>query len=130
MAKTSQDVAFTPRQAKALSALLDGATIGAAADAAGVHRKTVSEWLKQPAFKQALADEQKAAIEGAARRLSALSNKAFAALESVFDDPDVPAAVKVQAFSAAMGHLFKLHEMTVLSDEITRLEDQVMKRNH
>ncbi len=128
MAETTQNVPLPPRQSHALAVLLEGGTVSHAAKCAGVNRKTVAGWMKLPAFRDALADGQKQAVETAVRRLSAMSGKALGVLEGVLDDPETPHSVKVQAFNAIMSHLFKLHELTTLSDEVARLEAKLEER--
>ncbi|OPZ72837.1 MAG: hypothetical protein BWY80_01052 [Firmicutes bacterium ADurb.Bin456] len=71
---------LTPRQLKAIGALLEAPTIAAAAQAAGVARVTLYEWLKLEPFREALemaraslyragVDTLKGAAEKAAGRL-------------------------------------------------------------
>ena len=52
MAGEGPDDEVTPRQAKALAALITTATAKAAAKAAGVDVKTLRKWMTQPAFRR------------------------------------------------------------------------------
>jgi transposase len=49
--------ALTRRQRRAITALLGARTLEAAAQAAGVSRKTLSRWMTKPAFRAALLEE-------------------------------------------------------------------------
>jgi transposase len=66
----------TPKQRIALEVLLTGTTVKDAADRAGVSRKTVYRWLKDPTFRATLDAATKDALNNLSLRVVALGNKA------------------------------------------------------
>mgnify|MGYP003375273751 CR=1 FL=1 len=75
---------LTTKQKRAIACLLTHSSTTAAAAAADVSEKTVYRWLKDPAFLQALHQEEGAAISQATRGLVILQEKALEAIADVF----------------------------------------------
>jgi transposase-like protein len=78
---------LTEQQRQAVEALLGGLTVKEAAQAAGVHRNTVYYWLKQPAFREALA---RAEVEASTDPQQALSLMALRAAVGLVKGLRVP----------------------------------------
>lgn len=86
---------LTERQLLAIDALLTGSTHREAAEAAGVHRVTVSGWVStHPAFQAELNRRRQELNEGRAARLRELDEAALNALAARLDDGDPEYAMK------------------------------------
>ena len=82
-------MALTPKQVKAIAALLDPQNRDntAAAKAAGVSRRQLQEWLaSDPDFQSALSEAQSAMIGAATMRMTALCGLAVDALADNLDE--------------------------------------------
>jgi phage terminase small subunit len=71
---------LTPRQAKAITALMSTPTIEKAAEIAGVTPRTLHRWLKLPHFKAELQQAEGAAISEMTRVLLVGQSRALAVL--------------------------------------------------
>jgi hypothetical protein len=93
----------TPGQLQAIAALIGGATVTVAAQAAGVSRTTVHRWLAGDstfAAELALAKiEQAAALQAGIRGLGDL---AVGAMRDLLTSPNVPPAVRLRAASTVL----------------------------
>ncbi|MCI0587259.1 MAG: hypothetical protein L0323_10510, partial [Planctomycetes bacterium] len=86
---------YPPRTEFALSALLRGATVTDAAEAAGICRQTLSEWLhRDPEFAREYAERRREMFEGVRRGLEARVAEAVRTLGGLLrdDDPHVRVA--------------------------------------
>lgn len=81
---------LTTKQLHVLACIVNGATAVMAARAAGVHRNTIANWLRNAEFSTALreAREQRAILY--AGQAEIVAAEAFAALRAVLLDPTVP----------------------------------------
>jgi len=70
----------TPRQHKAIESLILLGDVTSTAREVHVSRKTIYAWLKQPAFKAALAEAQQEALQSVCRQLLGLRRRAVKAL--------------------------------------------------
>jgi len=83
-ATSSALFALTAPQARVALDLAHGATISAAASAAGLHRATVHRWLRTPQFVEAVRQSREAYASG-------LRNQIFDEIKRMLNDPDLPA---------------------------------------
>ena len=113
---------LTPKQRKAVEALLTTGEVAAAAQAAGVSRDTLYRWLKQPAFLAAVRAGEARALDELSRRLVGLGRTAVATLERAMADPATPAATRVRAADAALARLLQLRELATLEARVAELE--------
>ena len=114
---------LTPKQRKAVEALLTTGEVTAAAQSVGVSRETLYRWLKQPLFHQAVRHAEAQALDDLSRLLVGLGRTAVATLATAMSDPTVPAASRVRAADAALGRLLQLRELATLEARITALEE-------
>ena len=113
---------LTPNKATALAALLLG-SVTQAAQAAGVTRETVSEWLNHDLeFQTALKEAESAAIQEACRRLSGAAGIALDTLVKMMIDTSVPPGVRVRSAAVVLEQLIRLREFTDLEARISQLE--------
>ena len=65
MADDQADNGLTPRQYKAIIALLEASSIRQAAELSGIPEKTLHNWLKLPAFDSVYREARRAAVQQA-----------------------------------------------------------------
>jgi hypothetical protein len=70
----------TPKQLKAIEHLIMMGDVSSTAREVQVSRKTVYAWMKQPAFRAALADAQQEALQAVCRQLMTLRRRVVKAL--------------------------------------------------
>jgi hypothetical protein len=118
---------FTPKQDKALIALLTQPTISAAARKAGIGERTLHTWLGEADFATAYRDARRAAVTQAIARLQQISGKAVDALLEVIDTEYTPAppAVRVSAASKILDLAMKATELEDLAERLAALEQQM-----
>lgn len=116
---------LTAKQVKAMEALLDGANVQGAADAAGVNRKTITRWLQDKVFWKLYQVNSRASLELAARRLAGNLDGAVELLTSVMDDEDAPAGVRLRAAQQVIDGSLKLLEVADIQERLTALEERL-----
>lgn len=114
---------LSPRQHRAIAALMTTPTIGQAAKTAQVSRAQISRWLAQTDFQAELERERRAMMKAATDALRVASSEAVAALRRVLADPDTTAAVTVQAASAILSHAYKAVEQADVVARIDAIEE-------
>ena len=98
---------LTPKQEKAITALLAQPTIEAAAASLGINPATVHRWLGEPAFADAYRSARRAAVQQAVTRLQQVSGGAVAVLVQVMADKAAPAATRVNAAMTVLEFRFR-----------------------
>jgi hypothetical protein len=94
---------LTPAQCRAVAALAGGATIAAAAEAAGVSRPTVYAWMDSvPAFVAELNRWQAEQHEAIRAELRNLATAAVRTLHELVESPAIPPAVRLRAALAVL----------------------------
>jgi transposase-like protein len=86
----------TPKQRRAIEALVIGSSIVAAAKAAGVTRQTVHTWMRQAGFAEALEAAEAEVRRTAVRRLTAALEKSVTAIMRLIDEAE-DEAVRLRA---------------------------------
>ena len=113
---------LSPKQRKALDALIStGDTVNAAATA-GVHRDTLYRWLKQPLFARLLREAEAEAIDEVSRVLIRLSKSAVGTLAQAMAERDSPIGPRLRAADITLSRLLQVRELAVLEDRLTALE--------
>lgn len=93
---------LTPKQITVLEALLTGASVTAAARAAGVHRCTIHEWLSLTPFRCAYDDAQRRRAEAIEDQVHDMANSALDAVRALLSDANTPAAIRLRAALAVI----------------------------
>jgi len=114
--------ALSPKQRRAVEALLSTGEVAAAAREAGINRASLHRWLKEPAFLQAVREAEAAALDELSRLLVRLGRTAAATLAKAMSDPAVPWATRVRAADASLSRLLQLRELATLEARVTELE--------
>jgi hypothetical protein len=113
---------LSPKQRKAVEALLTTGEVKAAAAEAGIHRDTLHRWLKQPLFLEAVRSAEAEALDELSRLLVRLGRTAVATIAKAMTDPATPVATKVRASDVALGRLLQLRELAQLEARVQALE--------
>jgi len=116
---------LTPRQLRAVDALLSGATYQDAAKSAGVTDKTLSRWRKQPAFDDELRRRGTVAVSDASRRLTGTLDNAVDVLREVMNDEEAPQSVRIRAARYILDAATKLLELSEVMERLEALEQVV-----
>lgn len=121
---------LTPKQERAIRALLTSKNVGEAAAAIGVSERTLYRWLTDPAFRAALSVAEGDLLDAATRRLLTLQDDAIGAFEDVLTGgPDVTDTARLRAAQAVLDYLLKLREMRSVEERLTALEAKVRGDN-
>jgi hypothetical protein len=113
---------LSPKQRKAVEALLTTGEVKAAAVEAGIHRYTLHRWLKEPVFLDAVRQAEAAALDELSRSLVGLGRTAVATIANAMSDPVTPVATRVRAADVALGRLLQLRELAQLEARVQALE--------
>jgi len=116
---------LTPRQRRAVVALLTTGDVTAAAKEAGVSRESLYRWMKQPAFLAAVREAEASALDELSRMLVRLGRTAAGTLAKAMGDPKAPYPTRVRAADAVLGRLLQLRELATLEARVTELERSV-----
>jgi len=92
-----------------------------------VGEKTAYRWLRQPAFREALAEAEAALLEAATRRLLALQASALDAVGAVLADEHLPPTYRLQAARLVLDSALRFYDVTSLERRITDLERMVQQ---
>ena len=113
---------LSPKQRKAVAALLSTGEVKAAAAEAGIHRDTLHRWLKEPQFLAAVREAEADALDELSRLLVRLGRTAVATIAKAMSDPVTPAATRVRAADVALNRLLQLRELAQLEARVQALE--------
>jgi len=120
---------LTPKQRKAIEALLTCGNVSSAALAAGVSRETIYRWAKKDCFLEALRAGSRQALDDLSRLLLALGETAIATLKIAMEDDSIPAATKVRAADVVFSRLLQFRELVSLEERIDKLERTIKDEN-
>jgi hypothetical protein len=101
----SPNHSLTPAQQRAVTLISAGSTAFSAARAVGVHRNTVSNWRRSPAFREALAKARAAEAQAWRDKTGDLATRALDAIHAILFDPNTPAGVRLKAAIAIRAQL-------------------------
>jgi len=128
MSQNVTDKKLTPRQQRAIGALLTGGTHQDAAAAAGLkNRRTIERWLEQEDFAGELHERSQETVHEASRRLAGTLDLAVNTFREIMNDMDQPASVRLRAANYAATHALKLLEVSEVLRRLDALEDMVKK---
>jgi hypothetical protein len=114
-----------PNQLLAIQALTATGRISEAAAAAGVARKTVYAWLREPAFKSQLDEAARAALGELARTLALGSQDAAGVLRSIMSNTKQPGHVRVRAALGWITAMSSLYQIFEFEARLAALEDRL-----
>lgn len=120
---------LTPKQRKAVEALLTQGDVQAAADHAGCNRTTLYRWLKEPTFKAALREAEVTALDSLARELVTLAGVATATIKTVMTNPIAHAGLRLRAAEIVLSNLLKIRELVDIEARLSALEQSIGAKN-
>lgn len=114
---------LTPKQHKAIAALLAEPTIKAAAEAQGIGERTLHTWLSEPAFERAYRAARREAVRQAVARLQQSASRAAEALDTIVSSRFERAPVRVAAARAILELAIRAVELEDLDARLRALEE-------
>ena len=96
------DPSLPPDQARVVAALATGLSVTAAAARCGIHRATIYNWQKLPAFGAALQTSREQFLAEFQAELSELAGLAIAAIRQILTDPKASPSVRLKAALAVL----------------------------
>jgi len=111
-------------QSRALTALVSQPTIGDAAKACGLSRRTLRRYMADPAFRRALSEQQDHVLSLTVAGLSALQQKALAAIDGALSPGHDKGPLRIRAADLALKHLKELREQHDLTERVIQLEQR------
>ena len=118
----ANNVSLTPKQHRALAALLQARTIGDAAAAAQISERQLMRWLQQPEFVAELRKAESEIISDAVRALVVDLSANHQTLRAIRSDETQPGSVRVRAAVALDDSLLRWRELLTIETRITELE--------
>ena len=109
------------RQA-ALDALITGATVKQAAEAAGISEKTVRRWLDEPAFAAEIAEARRTITNNIMAAVKSKAVQATDVLGEIMSNQKASPYARVQAAKTVLDTAFKAIETAEIIDRIEKLE--------
>ena len=116
---------MTPRQLKALAALLTSPRKAAAAQAAGIAPRTLRDYLADPEFQAAYRDAFGNMVEDATRQAQQAISPALSTLREIVEDREEDAQARISAARAILSHGLKLTETTDILNRLQELETAI-----
>ena len=113
---------LTPKQERALVALLDCGEIKRAAFVAGVGEVTLWRWLQLPAFQSRYRAARRQLVETAIAQLQSDCTIAVRVLREVAEDKQAPASSRVAAAKTIIEQSIGAIELMDLQDRVEMLE--------
>ena len=117
---------LSPKQRRAIRALIETGDTAQAAQGAGVGRTTVYRWMTQPAFMAELKGAELQAIESLGRGMISLSDDVLAVWREAMIADGVPWTVKQQAANNVAGHILRYRELIDLEQRLSSLEEKIL----
>lgn len=113
---------LSPKQRRAIIALLTSRNVQEAAIKAKVGKRTLHRWLTKPEFLAALLEAEEEAIDKATRRLIGLQEEAIETIQAVMNDKEATHTVRLRAAQTILEHSLKLRELRNIEVRLTQLE--------
>jgi hypothetical protein len=113
---------LTPKQTRAVLALLEYPTLKEAAAAVGVGETTLHRWIKEEAFKATYMDARREAVKQPIAHLQSATGEAVTCLREVMKSTRASEAAKVSAARAVLEMAIKSVELEDLAERVAALE--------
>ena len=115
---------MTPRQQKAIQALLTQPTKAEAAKAAGVGASTLRQYMKDPEFITAYREAVTEILESTTRKTQIAAGHAVDVLSDIMTNPNEQAGPRVSAADKILSYALKLTEQNDIMTRLDALEAQ------
>jgi hypothetical protein len=117
-------VRLTPRQEKAIIALIQHPSTEQAATVAGVNARTVRRWLTEPAFVAAYLEARRQVFDEGLKRLEIALPKAVAILTDAMEN-STDQARRLRAANHLLRYALKAHELLDLGRQLSEIQEQL-----
>jgi HEAT repeat protein len=107
----------------AIELLAKGASHGEAARGAGVDKRTIQRWLKEPEFRDDIETFRAGMLSSSAGQLCQASNDAVQTLQKLLKDES--ASIKLGAARAILDSVIRIRELCVIEGRLTELESEM-----
>ena len=118
----NQNEPLTPKQEKAIAALLSEPTLKGAAQQVKVSEITIIRWLREDAFRDAYQEARREATKQAIARLQQASSEAVDTLRDVMNTKYLQAGARVSAAKTVLELSLKAIETEDLQARVEQLE--------
>lgn len=115
---------LTPNQVTALSALLAGKSVQAAAKAASVTRETVHRWLHEPDFQAAHRAGRRELASVALAQLQGATDAAVKVIKEIMNDKTKPPSIRLRAAQIVIESAIKWLELEDMDARLRALEER------
>ena len=119
---------LTPKQHKAIAALLAEPTIAQAADKVGIGERTLYTWLDDTAFADCYRAARRDAVGQAVARLQQASSDAVTVLVGIMNDTETPRSIRVASAAKVLDTAIKAVELEDLEARIAALEGRINEK--
>jgi len=113
---------LTPKQERALVALLDCGVIKEAAKTVGVNEATLWRWLQSPEFQSRYRAARRQLVETAIAQLQSDCTVAVRVLRAVAEDKNAPASSRVAAAKTIIEQSVSAIQLTDLQERLEEVE--------
>jgi hypothetical protein len=124
--KFDQTKTAPARQIRAVELLAHGLSKSRVAEDVGVSEDTIRRWCQDPNFRNALLAAKSNALDEIGRSLLRVGSKAVGTLETLLDDPTLPASVRERAATNVLSNLFKAWETMSVEERLNAIEAQLV----
>jgi hypothetical protein len=126
MSEDGRQSNLSPRQDKAIVALLTEPTFGAAAEAAGVGFATLNRWMREDEdFRREFHRARMSAFTAAIYRLQVYSLEAVETLHDIMVDSKTAATPRVNAANSILDHATKAVELEHVYAKLRQIEAMI-----
>jgi hypothetical protein len=120
---------LTPKQEKAIAALLAHPTIKEAAAAVGIGESSILRWMGQDYFHSAYLEARRSAVQQAIARAQVITSDAMKVLHEVMQDTSQIGSTRVSAAKAAMDYAIRGIELEDHEQRLQEIERLLQDRN-
>lgn len=116
---------MSPKQGKAIAALLTANSKAEAAAAAGISARTLRTYLQNPDFQRAYRQAFSELVDDATRQMQRSLTPAISTLTEIVADGEQPATARISAARAVLEYSLKLTEQNDIISRLDALEQQM-----
>jgi hypothetical protein len=119
---TLEPDSLSPKQQRAIFALLNEPTIEDAAKQVGIQRTTLWRWLQDESFRSFYMQARRLAVQRAIARTQAVTCEAVETLREVMNNPGARGSERVAAAKAILDYAFKGIELEDMAQRLEAIE--------
>lgn len=132
MGQNGTNKKLTPKQLRAIEALMTEPTARGAAAKAGIGHGTLYRWMEEPAFAEALREARAQAFERITTGLSAAAELAVEVLREILGDDEAAAseiaAIRIRAVRTAFDAMLRSRDLIEIERRLQILEERLLQQ--